>query len=485
MNKSILIVDDSPLIVEVVSKFLAGQGYRTFTASNGIEAVEKTFRELPDLILLDVMMPRMNGYQACRLLKADPETCNIPIIMLTVKDQASDKYWGIQTGADAYLSKDSVQTTLLKTMDELLVKKERVVAPHSLIRESSSLNAIDVVSKVNDLLDKKLFEATVLYEMCTLVEKGIDDFPGIVAVVIGMLAKILEFDMAAIIVKEEHSVECILKPNHPVSKQYLSKVSDYAKKYLTEYGIDLSSDELITVLDEEMIKDAVDVNEPQISYFVVPIKYSDNLGGVIILAHGDANKIHSKEEGFFRTVIKEGYVLIQNAWLYRKIRNLAITDSLTGIYNRGFFYTSLCKEFARSTRFNLPLTFLLLDIDFFKKVNDTYGHLQGDDVLRKVAKILKKNIRTYDVLGRYGGEEFSILMPEAKIGDGCNLAERIRHEIATLNFGTESKALKCSISIGVSSCPDDEIKTMEDLVRKADNALYKAKAEGRNRVCTL
>ena len=485
MNKSILIVDDSPLIVEVVSKFLAGQGYRVFTASNGIEAIEKTFRELPDLILLDVMMPRMNGYQACRLLKADPETCNIPIIMLTVKDQASDKYWGIQTGADAYLSKDSVQSTLLKTMDELLVNKERVALPHSLIRESSSLNAIDVVSKVNDLLDKKLFEATVLYEMCTLVEKGIDDFPGIVEVVIGMLSKILEFKVAAIIVKEEHNVECFFKPNHPVSKQYLSKVREYIKKYLTEYGIDLSSDELITVLDKEMITDAVDVNEQQISYFAVPIKYADNLGGVIILAQSTVDKIPSKEEVFFRTVIKEGYVIIQNAWLYSRIRNLAITDSLTGIYNRGFFYAGLSKEFLRAARLNLPLTFLLLDIDFFKKINDTFGHLQGDDVLRKVAKILKNNIRVYDVLGRYGGEEFSIIMPEAKTGAGCGLAERIRQEIAQYNFGTENKALKCTISIGVSSCPDAEIKTIEDLVRKADNALYKAKAEGRNRVCTL
>src|SRR4030067_1426490 len=140
MNKCILIVDDSPLIVEVVSKCLAGHGYRIFTASNGIEAIEKTFRELPDLILLDVMMPRMNGYQACRLLKADPETCNIPIVMLTVKDQASDRYWGIQTGADAYLSKDSVQSTLLKTVDELLAKRERIRAPPFLLRGDSSLH---------------------------------------------------------------------------------------------------------------------------------------------------------------------------------------------------------------------------------------------------------------------------------------------------------------------------------------------------------
>lgn len=485
MNKRILVVDDSPLIVEVVSKFLEGHGYKTFTASSGIEAIEKTFRELPDLILLDVMMPRMNGYQACRLLKSDPETCNIPIVMLTVKDQASDRYWGIQTGADAYLSKDSVQSTLLKTVDELLVKRERVASPYSLIRENSSINAVDVVSKVNDLLDKKLFEATVLYEMCTLVEKGIEDFPGIVDVVIGMLAKILEFNVAAIVVKEEHDAECIFKPNRPVSKLYLDKFREYIKEYLTEYGIDLSSEESITVFDPEKIKEAGDAKEQQISYFVVPIKYADKLGGVILLAHGTADKIASKEEVFFKTVVKEGYVIIQNAWLYRKIRNLAITDSLTGIYNRGFFYVNLSKEFARTERCNLPLTFLLLDIDYFKKINDTYGHLQGDDVLRKVAKILKKNIRVYDTVGRYGGEEFSIIMPEANQRDGLGLAERIRQDVEQSNFGSENKGMKCTISIGVSSCPDAGIKTIEDLIHKADNALYKAKSEGRNRVCSL
>ena len=272
--------------------------------------------------------------------------------MLTVKDQASDRYWGIQTGADAYLSKESVQTTLLKTLDELLAKRERVASPHSLIRENSSINAVDVISKVNDLLDKKLFEATVLYEMCTLVEKGIEDFPGIVDVVIGMLAKILEFSVAAIVVKEEHNVECIFKPHRPVSKQYLNKVREYTKEYLTNYDIDLSSDELITVFDQEKIKETGDAKEQQISYFVVPIKYADNLGGVIILAHAAADKIAGKEEGFFRTVIKEGYVIIQNAWLYNKIRNLAITDSLTGIYNRGFFI--IYAKFAGKVKSRLP-----------------------------------------------------------------------------------------------------------------------------------
>src|SRR3989339_756292 len=119
---TILVVDDSPLILEMISKFLNTNGYEVLTASDGIEAIEKAFRELPDMIVLDVMMPRMNGYQACRLLKSDPETCNIPIIMLTVKDQASDKYWSAQTGADAYLSREFIQNVLLKTVEDLIQK---------------------------------------------------------------------------------------------------------------------------------------------------------------------------------------------------------------------------------------------------------------------------------------------------------------------------------------------------------------------------
>ena len=188
---NILIVDDSPLVLEVISKFLSDKGFNTLTACDGIEAIEKTFTELPDLIILDVAMPKMNGYQVCRLLKSDPETGHIPIVILTVKDQAHDKYWGIQTGADAYLSKEFEQRTLLKTIEDLLQKRQKAEYKKSLIRESSLINAVNIISKVNELLDKKLFEATVLNEMSSLIERKIDNFEDIVKIVTETLAKIL------------------------------------------------------------------------------------------------------------------------------------------------------------------------------------------------------------------------------------------------------------------------------------------------------
>ena len=482
---NILVVDDSPLVLDVISKFLCNNGYKTITASNGIEAIEKAFRELPDLIVLDVMMPKMNGYQACRLLKSDPETCHIPIIILTVKDQAHNKYWGIQAGADAYLSMEFIQNVLLKTVEDLIQKKQKIAPVSSLIRENTLIDAVEIISKVNDLLDKKLFEATVLNEMSSLIEKGIEDFEGTVDIVMGTLVKILDYNVAVIVVLEEHDIECVFKINNSVSEQYLNDVREHTKNYLNANDIYLPSSNKMTIFGKDRIKQARVEGGQKITYFDVPIRSINKLGGLIILARSASERIDNKEMDFFRTVIKQSYVIIQNSWLCNKVKKLAITDSLTGVYNHGFLYECLGKEYARAERYKLPLSFLMLDVDYFKKINDVYGHPQGDTVLCKLSQIFKNNIRVCDTLGRYGGEEFSIVLPEAKMEDGMNLAERIRKEVEQYNFGDVNKAIKCTISIGVSSYPGPGVKNLEDLISRADKSLYNAKAEGRNRVCII
>ncbi|MEK6635434.1 MAG: diguanylate cyclase [Planctomycetota bacterium] len=480
---NILVVDDSPLVLDVISKFLSANGFGVLTAGDGIEAIEKAYRELPDLIVLDVMMPRMNGYQTCRLLKSDSETRSIPIIMLTAKDQASDKYWGIQTGADAYLSKDFEQTMLLKTIETLVQKRQEILPKKSLIRESSLINAVDIISKVNDLLDKKLFEATVLNEMSLLIEKGVEDFRGTVDIVMGTLAKVLAFNLVVITIVEEHDIGCFYKINYPVSEQYLKQVQEYTNNYLKANNIYLSHALATTVFDADKIKQASDAKKQEIGFFDVPIRHVDRLSGLVILAHNISEKIDSKEIEFFKNIVRQAYVIIENSWLYNKVKRLAITDSLTGIYNHGFLYECLCKEYARAERYKLPLSFLMLDIDYFKRINDTFGHPQGDVLLCKLSKILKNNIRVCDTLGRYGGEEFSIILPEAKMEDSMNLAERIRREVEQYNFGDANKIIKCTVSIGISGYPGPDVKSLEDLINEADKSLYNAKAEGRNRVC--
>lgn len=487
MEERILVVDDNVSFSEGVSRLLEGNGYKTLLANDGIEAIEKAFRELPDIILLNGMIPGMNGYQVSRLLKSDVETRSIPIIVLTEKDQMGYKYWGVKTGADAYLCKEFIQTSLVKIVEDLLEKKTSAVINKPLVRKSGFIKAVDIVSKMNNLLDKKLFEVTVLNEMSALIELENEDFDEIVNVVMRTLAKILDYDIAAIVISEQYDVESFFEINHTVSEQYLKLVQDHTKSLIKTNGFESGSLGKVMVLNEDKIVPEGAINKNEIASFAVPIRHANKLNGLIVLTHHVSRKIDSKEEDFLKIVVKQAYVIIDNAWLYAKVKKLAITDSLTGIYNHGFLCESLYREYSRTERFKLPLVLLMMDIDHFKRINDTYGHLQGDDILRKVSLILKSNIRTYDILGRYGGEEFMVIMPEASLEDGICLAERIRTAIEQYAFDGVLESIKgpigCTISIGVASYPAPGIKKIEDLINKADKLLSRAKVEGRNLVC--
>ncbi|MBI5308530.1 MAG: diguanylate cyclase [Planctomycetes bacterium] len=488
MDARILVVDDNVLFSEGVTRLLESKGYKTILANDGVEAIEKAFRELPDIILIDGMLPGMNGYQVSRLLKSDVETRNIPIIVLTEKDQSGYKYWGVKTGADAYLCRDFIQTSLLKIVEDLLKKQPGEVTDKPLLRKSGFVKAVDIVSKMNNLLDKKLFEVTVFNEMSALIELENEDFDGIVKVVMGTLARILDYDIAAIVIIQQYDVESIFEINHTVSEQYLKAVQDHTMSLIMANGAEAGSLGKVMVLNTDRITTEGAIVKSEIASFAVPVRNANKLNGLIVLSHHVSKKIDSKEVDFLKIVVKQAFVIIDNAWLYAKVKRLAITDSLTGIYNHGFLRESLFREYSRIERFKLPIILLLMDIDHFKRVNDTYGHLQGDEILRKVSLILRNSIRTYDILGRYGGEEFMVIMPEASLEDGIALAERIRAAIEKYEFHGVLESIKgpvrCTISIGVAGYPAPDIKKMDDLINKADKLLYRAKVEGRNRVCT-
>ncbi|UCD84083.1 MAG: diguanylate cyclase [Deltaproteobacteria bacterium] len=165
-----------------------------------------------------------------------------------------------------------------------------------------------------------------------------------------------------------------------------------------------------------------------------------------------------------------------------ELKRLAITDDLTKIYNRRYFFEVLEKEFDRARRYNATLSYLMIDIDRFKRFNDTYGHLAGDKLLAKLSLLFKKGLRKHDIVARYGGEEFALLLPETNLNGAAIVAQRYRRQVERKNFGTSRKPLKTTISIGVSCYPEAVMENAEDLVRQADEALYRAKQGGRNRV---
>jgi len=173
---------------------------------------------------------------------------------------------------------------------------------------------------------------------------------------------------------------------------------------------------------------------------------------------------------------------VKGAFLFKKVQELTIVDSLTQIFNRRYFLERFHEEMVRSKKFKYNFSFLMVDIDHFKEINDHFGHLVGDAILREATKTMKENIRQVDFMGRFGGEELSIVITETDKQEALLAGERIRKAIELKNFRVYDEDLKITISIGLSAFPDDAKEAMA-LIDKADQALYQAKQSGRNKIC--
>ena len=217
------------------------------------------------------------------------------------------------------------------------------------------------------------------------------------------------------------------------------------------------------------------------SFISAPIQirgYTAGIINVVSAAPGYFTPLHSERIMAFAS---QAAIAIENAQLFEQTQYLAMTDPLTEMNNRRTFFDAARKEFERIRRFKRTLSILMVDIDRFKNINDTYGHSVGDLVLREIAARIKNSIRTVDIAARYGGEEFIVLMPETGLDEACQVAERIRKSVADYPFGEDTVPVTATLSIGVAEI-DEQSKSMDQLIICADHALYTAKAAGRNRV---
>ncbi len=301
----VLLVEDDPLQANETRFILEKGGYEVFHAPDGVTAIKFVKTERPDIILLDVILPGLDGYEVCRWLKLEESTRGIPVIMLTVKKELADKISGLHIGADDYLPK-----------------------PY---------NELELNARI------------------------------------------------------------------------------YAS------------------LRTKSLQDELRMKNKQLEELLYKVEY------------------------------------------------MAITDALTGLYNRRRFHDVLGKEFERSKRYATTVSVIMLDIDHFKKINDTFGHQAGDAVLKVIAELLLKSIREVDTAARYGGEEFVVVLPSTEKKDACVVAERMRQKVEAYRFA-DLNGSSVTVSIGVSGMPDEDILTEEKLIRCADYALYRAKEAGRNRI---
>jgi two-component system cell cycle response regulator len=216
------------------------------------------------------------------------------------------------------------------------------------------------------------------------------------------------------------------------------------------------------------------------SVFVLPLVYERDVLGLVVLMFEKTNTLGTHEIELLEVLGNQAATSIANAKLYGEIERLAVTDGLTGLFNHRHFQEKLAQEFSRLERFSEPISLLIIDIDHFKKINDTYGHPVGDAVLKKVSGIIRKTIRNIDIPARYGGEEFAVILLGTDTNGALKMAERLRKSIADAKFSSEQNAFNVTVSIGISTHAR-EMKKREALVEQADKALYRAKGTGRNR----
>ncbi|HVJ50856.1 MAG TPA: PleD family two-component system response regulator [Aliidongia sp.] len=454
MSARVLVVDDIDVNVRLLEAKLLSEYYEVLTASSGPSALEIAKREKPDIVLLDVMMPGMDGLEVCRRLKADPDTRYIPIVMVTALSDVSDRLKGLEVGADDFLTKP-VNDLALFARVRSLVRLKRTL-DEWLLREEINGRLTALPGEVS-LDDLELFHPA---RMLLLEDNGLAG---------QKLTNILQ-PMASELVLVKTNTEAHARASE-------------GKFDLIIISMTLERDDPLRLLSQ--LRAVEQTRQLPVLLILDDGDYPRLAKGLDLGANDYIIRPVERNELIARARIQIKRKRLQDQLLenYKRGLTLALTDGLTGLYNRRYVTAHLDTLFARGEGGVKDLAVLMFDIDRFKQVNDSYGHGVGDEVLIEVAKRALSNVRGFDLVGRYGGEEFLIVMPESTMASAGAVADRLRRAIGDhpMRVSNPPGSLTITVSIGVAVA-DGNCSQPAQLLKNADEALFAAKRAGRNRV---
>jgi two-component system cell cycle response regulator len=451
MSGRVLVVDDVEFNVKLLDTKLKQLYYNVITASNGKIAVEMAKTESPDIILMDVMMPEMDGFEATSIIKHDPLTSHIPIIMVTALSAQEDKVKGLEVGADDFLTKPINDHALITRLRSLI----RIKAMTDEIRMRDQTSQEMGVVQASMERREKIEDANVLIidDDGTQIKKMRDKLSSK-----GVNVDSVESLEEALKLTEEKSYHVFIISTLLLADDGLRIYSELKAREKSKHV------PCLVIIDESDLKTIDTAMEIGVhDYINSPIETNEFFARV-------STQIRRKN---YQDELKEHFV---------SSLTQSMVDALTGLNNRRYFEThgpALVKV-AHDT--NKPLCLMMFDIDFFKKVNDTYGHPSGDAVIKDFAARIKGNLRMNDLCARFGGEEFVVILVNTPIMFAQMIAERIREATEENQFviPADPGAITKTCSIGVSQLRPGE--TVEELLHRADQNLYKAKESGRNKV---
>lgn len=457
MSARVLVVDDIWPNIKMLEAHLRSQYYEVLTAASGPEALEKAKNESPDIILLDVMMPGMDGFETCKRLKSNPLLSHIPVVMVTALTDAQDKVRGLEVGADDFLSKPVDNVALMARVRSLV--RLKMSLDEWRVRENAA-SQLGVVGEAANVMTEPVEGARILVieDREFELKKVNQTLRGDSAIVMTASGGTDAMDLASV-----HAFDLIIVSLNLTGEDGLRLCSL------------LRSSERTRSVPLVMIAGAEDM--PRIAQ------------GLEIGAHDyilrplDMSELRAR----VRTQIRRKRFQDRLRSTYEISLSLALTDALTGLYNRRYLEVHLSKLLEKNRVAKKSLAVLMMDIDHFKKVNDTRGHDVGDEVLKVFAQRLQENLRSFDLVARMGGEEFVAILPDVTESRAHMVAERLRRAVA-------DTLVPCSIPEGVLSITtsiggvfidgsSDEIVDELEAVKRSDTCLYKAKQSGRN--CTV
>ena len=449
MTARVLVVDDIPANVRLLEAKLSAEYFHVQTASGGQEALSKIHADTPDIVLLDVMMPGMDGFEVCRRMKQDTACAHVPVVMVTALDQPADRIRGLDAGADDFLT---------KPVDDLSM----FARVRSLVRMKSMFEELRMREETRHNLG--LSDNTPAIEQdptgVILFVDDRPDLPGWLDALSSLgndVTGISDFG-SALTHAGERSYDAIIVSVSSQRFDGLRMISEFrANPSLRNTPV------IGLVASGEHRKLAQMLDLGANDYLHLPLDRSEFLVRV-------KTQLRKKRYAdLLRQNIQRGM-------------EMALKDHLTGLFNRRYLSQHL-ETLLKCASAAKPISLLIMDIDYFSRVNNSYGHLAGDDVLRQFAERLIENIRGFDLACRYGGEEFVVILSDTDPEVACFVGERLRRAVERTTFSVEqaSTGIPVTVSVGVASSTGGG-ESSAALLRRADQALYRAKSEGRNRV---
>ncbi len=452
MSARVLVVDDIPANVKLLEAKLSAEYFDVLTALNGPDAIAICERGEADIMLLDVMMPGMNGFEVCRRLKGGATTAHIPVVIVTALDQPLDRLQGLDAGADDFLTKPLDDTSLFARVRSLARLKAMTDELRNRAMASRRLGITDPMAAAA--------QETGLNGRILIVE----DRPS-------ARERLKE------VLSTFHSVETESDPH-----QALLRAGEEPFDAVL-VSLDLAGYDGLRLCSQ--LRSLERTRDMSVLLIAEAEDRARVLRGMEIGAHDfllrpiDRNELLAR----VRTQVRRKRFTDRLRESVQSSMEMAVMDQLTGLYNRRYLDNRLTAMFNESALRARALSALVLDIDRFKAVNDTWGHDAGDDVLREFADRVRACTRGIDVVARLGGEEVAILLPDTTLEAAYAVAERIRERVELEPFPIQNhtRGIPVTVSIGVASRRAGDASAAE-IVKRADDALYRAKEAGRNRV---